>query len=667
MLTISLMLLITLACANLDFLQNSDEDTEEAAEATATREVLLNPAVDPAAIAGDEPVFISGTVPFTSPFFLDYATEPFVLLEDQAGFVARDKLFEFALSGQVIGPMWQLDDNTMEFSLSLPLVPQGTLVDVDNNGQEDGGVMVFAVAYWSNIWGGPFLEKREGTGWSSAHATTITDPEQDYEITGGHLIIWAPDGAQQFPTGFGDDKLLFTEDDPVGSVPAGYSIVDLNSEPFRIYKESHPVFELIEGSGEVKDYSLMSYQDAFDAMFEKVSLEYPFTQEKGIDWQALYKKHAPNMAAAKSGDEYYLALRNFTLDIPDAHVGIGFNNNYFWTNYGGGVGLVLAQLSNGQVVVTEVIPASAADKAGIKAGAEISQWGGKPIAQALEEVKPLTAPYSTEHAEKNGKVIYLARLPLNESISVSYENPGAGAKTATLTSSQELDSLFAADPIFGSFTDPVSLPVEGYTLENGFGYIRINSFSDNQNLTAEIWQDYMQDMIDNDVPALILDLRHNSGGSGSMALNIAGYFFDEKIVVEQHGYYNYKTGKFEFDEIPTEIEPAPLYYDGPVAILVSPNCVSACEGFSYYMTQQQRATVVGHYGTAGAYGEVGRGQYKMPGDIDMQFPTGRPETLDGDLVIEGVGILPEVVVPVSYESATGEVDAVLDAAVAALE
>jgi hypothetical protein len=36
--------------------------------------------------------------------------------------------------------------------LNLPAVPQGTLVDVDNDGEKDTGVQVFAIAYWSNTW-----------------------------------------------------------------------------------------------------------------------------------------------------------------------------------------------------------------------------------------------------------------------------------------------------------------------------------------------------------------------------------------------------------------------------------------------------------------------------------------------------------------------------------
>jgi C-terminal processing protease CtpA/Prc len=66
------------------------------------------------------------------------------------------------------------------------------------------------------------------------------------------------------------------------------------------------------------------------------------------------------------------------------------------------------------------------------------------------------------------------------------------------------------------------------------------------------------------------------------------------------------------------------------------------------------------------YGEVGRGQYEMPGDLSLQFPTGRPETPDGDLLIEGVGIVPDIEVPLTYDSVLGTADAVLDAAVEAL-
>ena len=115
------------------------------------------------------------------------------------------------------------------------------------------------------------------------------------------------------------------------------------------------------------------------------------------------------------------------------------------------------------------------------------------------------------------------------------------------------------------------------------------------------------------------------------------------------------------------IEPAPVFYDGPVAVLIGSDCVSACEGFSNAMTHNNRAVMVGHTPTAGAYGEVGRGQYALPDDMDLQIPTGRPETPDGDLLIEGSGVAPDVVVPITRESALGEIDAVLEAAITAVQ
>lgn len=116
-----------------------------------------NLTVQPPQTGSEEPVFISGEIPYTSPFFLATTAEPFVMLEDQAGFVRRDREFEFALASQVIGPVTKGKGQVLYFSLPLPMVPQATYLDVDNDGEEDSGVQIFAIAYWSNTWGDPSL------------------------------------------------------------------------------------------------------------------------------------------------------------------------------------------------------------------------------------------------------------------------------------------------------------------------------------------------------------------------------------------------------------------------------------------------------------------------------------------------------------------------------
>ncbi|MBN2501012.1 MAG: hypothetical protein JXB38_09570 [Anaerolineales bacterium] len=658
---IALLALAAFACGNLE-LGTRDEAPTEAPEKEPTHTPNLQAPVPAGESNPDEPVLVTGTIPFTSPFFLDGARTGFVLLEDQGGFVARDEEFAFPLAGQAIGPIEQIDDSTFSFSLSLPAVPQATLNDVDNDGETDKGVMIFQVAYWNNTWEGPFLEERDGHGWSSGYTTASTDPNRDYEIDGGHLMVWAPDDEQGFPSGFGDDNMLFTEDDPIQSIPAGYSIVNLDADPFEVYKQANPVFELLEGAGAVKDYSEMSYEDAFNTLIERVAVEYPFTEDKGIDWDALAAEYGERVKSVSSENDWADFLHDFTLEIPDAHVGVTLSGDVFYTQQGGGFGMILAELSDGRVIVTDVFPGYPADFEGIAVGAEIITWDGQPVKQALDAVEPYFGPYSTEHHKQVEKAIFLTRYPVNTDVEMTYQNPGGSPVDTVLKAEVDYDSLFAAYP---SFTlDEMILPLEAEVLDDsGLGYIRITTFSDDYALMATMWERFIQDLIDNGIPGVILDLRINGGGSGALASDFAGYFFDEEIEVYQRSYYNELLGEWEYGEFPATIEPGPLYYDGEVAVLVSPTCVSACEGFAAMLTENNRATIIGHYPTAGAFGEVGRGQYDMPDGYSMQFPTGRPETMDGELYIEDVGVVPDIVVPVTEESALGQVDAVLQAAI----
>jgi C-terminal processing protease CtpA/Prc len=257
----------------------------------------------------------------------------------------------------------------------------------------------------------------------------------------------------------------------------------------------------------------------------------------------------------------------------------------------------------------------------------------------------------------------MTRVPPNEEVEILFQNPDSEEPTfVTVESEVEYSSLFLAIPTFAR--DELSLPVAGEVLDDSsLGYIQINTFSDDYNLTAQLWDRYINELIDFKVPGLILDIRVNGGGSSGLASSFAGFFFDEQVILGRRSYYNEISGEFEYREHPSRVEPGPTYYEGPIAVLVSPYCVSACEGFAYALAQRENTIIVGHYPTAGAFGEVGRGQYRLPGDFSMQFPTGRSETMDGDLLIEGTGVVPDLVVPVTEDSALGVIDAVFDEAV----
>jgi C-terminal processing protease CtpA/Prc len=323
--------------------------------------------------------------------------------------------------------------------------------------------------------------------------------------------------------------------------------------------------------------------------------------------------------------------------------------------------MLVEELSDGRVIVTDVLPGEPADREGIEVGAELINWNDAPVAEAISAVKPFLGPYSTEHTRRINQARFLTRIPPDSEVELAYQNPGQNSpQTATLQASAEFETL----SMILSGPDEIDLPIQAEVLDQSrLGYIKINSFQGDYRLLASLWEYYIKNLIDYDVPGLIIDLRNNGGGYGGLAFDFAGYLFDQEIDVYNSLYYNNRTGEFTKDEKPARISPGPLYYDKPIIVLVGPDCVSACEGFAYALQQDGRSIIMGQYPSAGAFGSVGLGQFALPAGISMQFPFGRPETPDGQLLIEGTGVIPDILVPVTIESVLSQEDTVLQAAI----
>ena len=121
--------LAALACLSVPTLFQDSNQTAESItlEPEVTTTPLPAAPVVPGAEHPNEPVFITGEIPFTSPFFLEGNAEPFVLLEDEAGFVnGRNMEFTWSLASQSIGPVELVDEDTLTYSLELPAVPAGS-------------------------------------------------------------------------------------------------------------------------------------------------------------------------------------------------------------------------------------------------------------------------------------------------------------------------------------------------------------------------------------------------------------------------------------------------------------------------------------------------------------------------------------------------------------
>ena len=588
------------------------------------------------------------------------------MLEDESGFVARNFEFVIPPENQVIGPLSRTGVHNWEYVLHLPAVPPGVLVDVDNNGQTDAGVRIFAVAVQANVVGDPFLGRDEFRGWSSVWTSARIDSENRDEISGGILIIWAPDAEQSFPLDFGPDGLLFTSDESTGRLQPGYTIVDLDSTPFAFRKESTPEITLYEGDVSVNDYSELSYSEAFEKLWHKASVEYPFTKMKNIGWQDLYNRIAPRVAAAQSSSNrqtWYMAMRDFTMSISDGHVGlIGDDGGIFQSETRGGSGLVLTELSDGRVLVSFIATGSAAETAGIELGAEIITVNGQPVKEAAAAVTEWTGPFSTQHVRRLEQYRYLTRGKVGSTIQLKWRNPQDVERQASVKLRPEQASLTASS-LFVDF-DRDAPPVEYEILkDSGLGYVRIWSLADDLNLTIRLFKRAVELFIERNTPGVILDLRTNLGGS-PMGTGLAAYFTTEELDVMRGYYYSESLKTFDTHGPPDSIEPnEELHYNGRIVVLISAACASACENVAWVFSQLPQVTVLGHYPSNGIMGEVGRGQYKLPGNLSFQIPTGMDQDMNGNIIVEGIGVKPDVLVPVTEETLFDGGDALLEQAV----
>lgn len=649
--------ILTMACAVLP--QRNSPSADQSPAAPEIGAVPCAPGIE----------LITGDFTYTNDFVLEtYYVEHAVALLDLTGYVKRDKEWELPVDSQVLGYMnVDTENNRGTFRLQLPVRPAGESHDVDNDGNQDAGVQIFAVGYSPNLTGDVFsVGDDRSLGWPTYLASIITDTENQDEVIGGKLVVWSPDDHQQFPTGFGNDGLLFTADDPVAPLPAGYSVIDLDKQPFEVFQGQEAKMKLYEPQDiAVKDFSNLSFSQAFDQMFEIVRKEYAFNgiEGKQPDWEKLYAELSPRIRQAEQqGDvaAYYQALRDFTYAFKDGHVGLSsdLRRQEFRQIASSGYGFAIRELDDGSVIVNFVTEGGPAEAAGIRVGAQVTGFNGMPIGEAIRKVQPFEAPYSTDFGLRTAQALYLLRAPAGTKAEVTFINPGEKARTVTLQAIQEFDSFLANWPFDDA--DPDVLPVEYKTLDTQIGYIRINSNYDDLGLAIRIFERALKIFEQNQVLGLIIDMRFNFGGA---PLGLAGFLYDQEIPLGQLEYYSDKTGKFEPEGPREKVYPnVGQYRFDEMVLLVDQTCYSACEIEAYGFSQVPGMVVMGQFPTAGVEAETARGQFKLPGEIELTIPTGRFTLPDGSIFLEGKGVQPTKRIPITRETVLNSEDVVLKAA-----
>lgn len=422
------------------------------------------------------------------------------------------------------------------------------------------------------------------------------------------------------------------------------------------------------------DFSNNTWSSAFDSLHSLMKERYAFSQWKNIDWDRLYATWEPSVRAAEKAQDkaaYYRAIRGYLYAIPDGHVNVLPTEGDLGAKYadiGGGYGISLVQLDSGNVIVAYVANGSVAEQAGIRSGDEVTGWNGVEIHDAINATSFIWAykKPSTEEGIRVQKTRLLTRAPVGTPAKVkitygsiphprvlnltAYDDRYDTLAPGTFYLGKAVNDIGTDDQLHGIRPLVSNDTVTVKTLRNGYTYIAVYEES------YEVYQPFKAAMLSamaNKSPGIVLDLRFNSGGDDNLAACMAGWFVDRPVFYEYGTKYDPGTKQFA---VLTEAwsQPQAVRYEGPVAVMVSPDTISSGEGVPNVFVRSGTGAVVSFYGSNGAYG-MNNFQAALPLGLYVLFPDGasldetRTIQVDSNASLKG-GVSPTSRVPLTEET-----------------
>ena len=183
-------------------------------------------------------------------------------------------------------------------------------------------------------------------------------------------------------------------------------------------------------------------------------------------------------------------------------------------------------------------------------------------------------------------------------------------------------------------------------------YVRLNSFNEN---SGQLVRQAVEDAVERDPRAIILDLRGNTGGLLREAVRVASVFLEDETVLLER----FSDGRVESYETSGRA----VTTDIPLVVLVNEASASASEIVAGALQDSGRATLVGAT-------TFGKGSVQLPHNLSnsgiLRVTIARWYT-PKDRSIDGVGLTPDLAVEITDEQRASAEDPQLDAAVEYLE
>jgi carboxyl-terminal processing protease len=267
-----------------------------------------------------------------------------------------------------------------------------------------------------------------------------------------------------------------------------------------------------------------------------------------------------------------------------------------------GIGAIVSVDDKDQVIIVSPFDGSPAMQAGIRAG---------DVVLKVDDVA-------------------VTGMPLEDAVRL-IRGPKGTRVRLTIMREEEAEPL-----VIEVIRDKVELAtVGGMVLEDDIGYVRIALFSEQ---TGQELRETLQELMDKNVSALILDLRNNPGGVfPSAAIEVTSQFLDEGIIT----YEQYSDGR----EQAYRVERGGLATDIPLVILVNQGTASNSEVVVGALQDHGRGVLIGEKtfgkGSVQRVHELSDGSGLHVTIALLLTPDRHP--------INGEGLTPDIVVPFTEE------------------
>jgi carboxyl-terminal processing protease len=375
--------------------------------------------------------------------------------------------------------------------------------------------------------------------------------------------------------------------------------------------------------------SLKDRIEVFETVWQTINDDYYDSAFNGVDWAAVRGRYRARVEAAKTDAEFYALVKQMLRELHDLHTGFAAPDDQPLSN-----GLSVNEVE-GQVVVVRLEPDSEAARVGVQVGMIVRTLGGKPSAERIAKLRAALEHSSSAQADR--LVIYNSFLSgqMSEPLRLGLERADGTQFEAVLTRR------------VGSRPSPTLI---SQSLPSGFHYLKINTL---RSPVAEQFKSKFASF--KGAPGLVIDLRGISGGDiHDVGLKIANYFFPTKV---SFGRFVNRSGE------------APLFrtlragggsqiYKGSVVILVDEATRSAGEVFANGFQENGRALIIGQQ-SCGCVADTDSKKVKGGGVLQyshLGYTSGKGHKL------EGVGVMPDKIVPLTIAALRQGRDVILEEA-----